>query len=80
MCNKHGRSKTIGTLTKRIFVGSLNQFGDSNLTDKVNFGLVKILEGYEQFKVPYHNEIHAFDVVQMTSFVLSGEDGFSAVL
>ena len=80
LCDRHGRSHTIATLTKKLFVGCLSQLGSANLTDKVNEGLVKILEGYQQFNAAYHNEIHGFDVAQMTNFVLSGEDGYSAFL
>ncbi len=33
-----------------------------------------------KFGVSYHNEIHGFDVAQMTYFVLNGEDGYKVLL
>ena len=42
--------------------------------------MTRIYEGYEQFSVTYHNDLHGFDVAQMTYFMLHGEDGWKVAL
>ena len=56
---------------------SLQQIKDKNLTSKIEELVVKVQEGYAQFNVAYHNDLHGFDVLQMTYIVLNSKDGLS---
>ena len=77
LCKNFGRRPTFVQLSERMiapFVPHIKIQEKQSLA--LNNALNQIFtQGYLSENVLYHNDMHAFDVAQMTYILLTGEDG-----
>ena len=77
LCKKFGRRATFVQLSERMiapFLPFIKTQEKQNLA--LNNALNQIFtQGYLSENILYHNDMHAFDVAQMTYILLTGDDG-----